>query len=99
VEEAGFERRSLGPLQRAEHAVDAVTRVPIDASHTPLMQRLDEEITHGGINGRSPYSVHLPGSRLFLYPLPEMPEKHPLPDIFARAPKRSSGHYRNMTAR
>jgi len=36
----------LGPLQRAEHAVDAVTRVPIDASHTPLMQRLDEEITH-----------------------------------------------------
>jgi hypothetical protein len=46
VEEAGFERRSLGALQRAEHAVDAVTRVPIDASHTPLMQRLDEEITH-----------------------------------------------------
>jgi hypothetical protein len=45
VEEAGFERRSLGPLQRAEHAVDAVARVPIDASHTPLMQTLDKEIT------------------------------------------------------
>ena len=33
------------PLQRADHAVDAVARITIDAANAPSVQPFDDEIT------------------------------------------------------
>ena len=37
----------FGPLQRAEHAVDAVAGIAVDPPHAPLVKALDEEIADG----------------------------------------------------
>jgi hypothetical protein len=34
----------VSTLQRSDHAVDAVTRVPVDPSNTPRVQALNNEI-------------------------------------------------------
>ena len=34
-----------GPLQRADHAVDAVARITVDAANAPSVQPFDDEIT------------------------------------------------------
>lgn len=34
-----------GPLERADHAVDTVTRITVDAANVPSMQSFDDEIT------------------------------------------------------
>src|SRR4051794_28812712 len=36
----------IGALQRAKHAVDAVTGIAIDAAHTPLLETADEKVAH-----------------------------------------------------
>jgi hypothetical protein len=35
----------VGPLQRADHAVDAVTRIAVDAANAPSVEPFDDEIT------------------------------------------------------
>src|SRR5690606_10199209 len=36
---------SIGPVERTEYAVDAVSGIPIDAPHAPLVKPLDDEIS------------------------------------------------------
>src|SRR5690606_27937445 len=43
---------AIGPVQRTEHAVDAVARVSIDAAHAPLVEPFDKiirdcDLAHG----------------------------------------------------
>src|ERR1700748_2769012 len=38
---------AVGPVQRAEHAVDAVAGVAEDVAHAPLMQALHDEVADG----------------------------------------------------
>src|SRR5690606_14217599 len=36
----------VGAIQRAEHAIDAIARIAIDAPNAPLIEAFDQEVTN-----------------------------------------------------
>src|SRR6185437_13022468 len=54
---------SVGAVQRAEDAVDAVPGVAVDAPDTPLVQALDKKIADRLTHGKSPGSALEPARK------------------------------------